>query len=322
MTGRATIYDHPQGCAGVPAIAVAPEVRTALAQRRPVVALESTVISHGLPYPHNLELARAMEQDVRAQGATPATIGIVAGVPTVGMEDAALQHFARPDDERRRPVKVSRRDLGYVAAAGGDGATTVAATMALAALAGIHVFATGGIGGVHRGARETWDISADLTELARTPVLVVCAGAKAILDLPATLEYLETSGVPVLGWGVGELPAFYSTSSGLPVALAPDAAFVARAWCAHRAFGGAGMLLAVPPPAEYALNGAAVEEAITRALHRATAAGVRGQAVTPFLLSALAQETGGESVRANIALLRQNARVAAQVAGAIAVLAQ
>ncbi|MCS6842475.1 MAG: pseudouridine-5'-phosphate glycosidase [Roseiflexus sp.] len=298
-------------------LAIAPEVQEALDTGRPVVALESTVISHGLPYPHNLELARAMEQDVRDGGAVPATVGIVAGVPTVGMDAAAIERFARTDP-LHRPSKVSRRDLGYVIAAGGDGATTVAATMALAHLAGVQVFATGGIGGVHRGARENWDVSADLTELARTPVLVVCAGAKAILDLPATLEYLETSGVPVLGWRTNEFPAFYSASSGLPVAPAPDAAFVARAWRAHRALGGAGMLLTVPPPAEHALDRAMTEAAIECALRRAQDEGIHGPAVTPFLLAALARETGGESVRANIALLRQNARVAAQVAAAIA----
>ncbi len=298
-------------------LAIAPEVQAALNAGRPIVALESTVISHGLPYPHNLELARAMEQDVRDSGAVPATVGVVAGVPTVGMDAAAIERFARSDPQSR-PLKVSRRDLGYVIAAGGDGATTVAATMALAHLAGVQVFATGGIGGVHRGARENWDVSADLTELARTPVLVVCAGAKAILDLPATLEYLETSGVPVLGWRTNEFPAFYSASSGLSVAQAPDASFVARAWLAHRALGGAGMLLAVPPPAEHALDRAVAEAAIECALRRATEEGIHGPAVTPFLLAALARETGGESVRANVALLRQNARVAAQVAAAIA----
>ncbi len=298
-------------------LVIAPEVQAALAAGRPVVALESTVISHGLPYPHNLELAGAMEQEVRDSGAVPATVGIVAGVPTVGMDPMAIERFARTDLPNR-PSKVSRRDLGYVIAAGGDGATTVAATMALAHLAGVQVFATGGIGGVHRGARESWDVSADLTELARTPVLVVCAGAKAILDLPATLEYLETSGVPTLGWRTAEFPAFYSASSGLPVAPAPDASFVARAWNAHRALGGAGMLLAVPPPAAYALDRATVEAAIARALQSASKEGIHGPAVTPFLLAALARETAGESVRANVALLRQNARIAAQVAAAIA----
>jgi len=298
-------------------IAIAPEVQAALDAGRPVVALESTVISHGLPYPHNLELARAMEQDVRESGAIPATVGIVAGVPTVGMDAAAIERFARTDSPGR-PLKVSRRDIGYVIASGGDGATTVAATMALAHLARVQVFVTGGIGGVHRGARESWDVSADLTELARTPVLVVCAGAKAILDLPATLEYLETNGVPVLGWCTDEFPAFYSVSSSLPVAQAPDASFVARAWRAHCATGGAGMLLTVPPPADHALDRAVAEAAIECALRRAAEEGIHGPAVTPFLLAALARETGGDSVRANVALLRRNARIAAQVAAAIA----
>jgi pseudouridine-5'-phosphate glycosidase len=289
-------------------------VRAALASSQPVVALESTVISHGLPFPHNLDLARAMEGEVREQRAQPATIGVVAGLPTVGMSDAEVERFA----VAKGILKLSRRDIGYAAALGRDGATTVAATMALAALAGVQVFATGGIGGVHRGARETWDISADLTELARTPVLVVCAGAKAILDLPATIEYLETAGVPVLGLGTDELPAFYSASSGLPVSRVESEAAAAAVWRAHRALGGGGgMLLTVPPPAEVALPRADVELAIERALAKAEAADVRGQAVTPFLLAAVAEETHGESRSTNIALLRQNARVAARVARAI-----
>jgi pseudouridylate synthase len=289
-------------------------IHAALASQQPVVALESTVISHGLPYPHNLELARAMEGEVRDQGAHPATVGVVSGVPTVGMSGSDIERFA----VAQGILKLSRRDIGYAVALNRDGATTVAATMALAALAGVQVFATGGIGGVHRGAHETWDISADLTELARTPVLVVCAGAKAILDLPATIEYLETAGVPVLGMGTDEFPAFYSASSGLRVARVNTVAQVANVWHAHRALGGGGgMLLAVPPPAEVALPPAEVETAIARALAKASAAGVRGQAVTPFLLAAVAEETHGESMRTNIALLRQNARVAAQVARAI-----
>jgi pseudouridylate synthase len=296
-------------------VAVPEPIRAALAGNQPVVALESTVISHGLPYPYNLDLARAMEGEVRDQHAQPATVGVVAGVPTVGMSDADIERFA----VAQGILKLSRRDIGYAVALERDGATTVAATMALAALAGVQVFATGGIGGVHRGAHETWDISADLTELARTPVLVVCAGAKAILDLPATIEYLETAGVPVLGLGADELPAFYSATSGLPVARIDTVAEVARVWRAHRALGGGGgMLLAVPPPAEVALPSAEVESAITRALAKASAAGVRGQAVTPFLLAAVAEETHGESMHTNIALLRQNARIAAQVARAIA----
>ena len=283
---------------------------------QPIVALESTVISHGLPYPDNLDLARAMEDEVRAAGAIPATVGVVGGVPTLGMTAVQIEHFAHAEGI----LKLSRRDIGYAMAQRRDGATTVAATMALAALAGVAVFATGGIGGVHRGARESWDVSGDLTELARTPVLVVCAGAKAILDLPATLEYLETAGVPVLGLGADEFPAFYSPSSGLPAARVDSPAEAAAVWRAHRALGGGGMLLAVPPPAEVALPRATVEAAIERALARAAAAGVRGQAVTPFLLSAVAEETHGESMRTNIALLRQNARVAAQVAREVATL--
>ncbi len=299
-------------------IHVPDSIRTALTSGLPVVALESTVISHGLPYPHNLDLARAMEGEVRDQQAQPATVGVVVGVPTVGMSDADIERFA----VAQGILKLSRRDIGYAVALGRDGATTVAATMALAALAGVQVFATGGIGGVHRSAHETWDISADLTELARTPVLVVCAGAKAILDLPATIEYLETAGVPVLGLGTDEFPAFYSASSGLAVARVENVADVANVWRAHRALGGGGgMLLTVPPPAEVALPLTEVEAAIMRALAKAHAAGVRGQAVTPFLLAAVAEETHGESMRTNIALLRQNARIAAQVARAIAGLA-
>ena len=291
-------------------------VRTAIAAQQPVVALESTVISHGLPFPHNLSLARGMEDEVRAEGAQPATVGVVGGVPTVGMSDAQIEHFAQASGV----LKLSRRDIGYAAAMARDGATTVAATMALAAMAGVQVFATGGIGGVHRGAETSWDISGDLTELARTPVLVVCAGAKSILDLSATLEYLETAGVPVLGYGTDAFPAFYSADSGLPVpARADTPEEVAAVWRAHLLYGGGGgLLLVVPPPAEVALPSGAAEGAIERALARAAAAGVRGQAVTPFLLSAVAEETHGESMRTNIALLRQNARVAARVAAAIA----
>jgi len=291
-------------------------ISAALAAGRPIVALESTVISHGLPFPHNLDLARAMEGEVRDRGAQPATVGVVAGAPTVGMADAEIEHFARASGV----LKLSRRDIAYAVAFRRDGATTVAATMALAAAAGVAVFATGGIGGVHRGAQETWDVSGDLTELARTPVLVVCAGAKSILDLPATLEYLETVGVPVLGLGTDEFPAFYSASSGLPIPArveTPEQA--ASVWRAHREHGGdGGMLLTVPPPPEVALAREEIDGAIERALAKAKAAGVRGQAVTPFLLSAVAEETHGESMRTNIALLRQNARVAAQVAQAIA----
>jgi pseudouridine-5'-phosphate glycosidase len=291
-------------------------VGAAVAAQQPVVALESTVISHGLPFPHNLDLARSMENEVREHGAQPATIGVVGGVPTVGMSGAQIEHFAQASGV----LKLSRRDIAYAVAMARDGATTVAATMALAAMAGVQVFATGGIGGVHRGAETSWDVSGDLTELARTPVLVVCAGAKSILDLSATLEYLETAGVPVLGYGTDAFPAFYSADSGLPVpARADTPEDVAAVWRAHLLYGGGGgMLLVVPPPADVALPAGAAEDAIERALARANAAGVRGQAVTPFLLTAVAEETHGESMRTNIALLRQNARVAARVAAAIA----
>jgi pseudouridine-5'-phosphate glycosidase len=290
-------------------------LRAARDAGQPIVALESTVISHGLPYPQNLELAHAMEAEVRAGGAVPATVGVAAGVPTVGMSSEQIERFAQSSDV----LKLSRRDIAYAVALRRDGATTVAATMTLAAQAGVSVFATGGIGGVHRGARESWDVSGDLTELARTPVLVVCAGAKAILDLPATLEYLETAGVPVLGLTTDEFPAFYSASSGLPIpARIETVAEAAATWRAHRALGGAGVLLAVPPPPEVALPRGEIDAAIERALARAAAASVRGQAVTPFLLSAVAEETHGESMRTNIALLRQNARVAAQMARELA----
>lgn len=290
-----------------------PDIRVALQDKQPVVALESTVIAHGLPYPNNIETARGLEATVRESGALPATIGVVAGAPTIGLDDQALEHFAQGADIR----KLARRDLGIAIGSGLHGATTVAATMALAACAGIEVFATGGIGGVHRGARESWDISGDLTELGRTPVLVVCAGAKAILDLPATLEVLETLGVPVVGYGCDEFPAFYSHTSGLPLSARVDAPEqVAAIWRAHQRYGGGGgMLLCVPPPPDAALPADMVEAAIARALVQA--AGVRGAAVTPFLLAALEQETNGQTLRTNIALLKNNAHVAAAVAVAL-----
>jgi pseudouridine-5'-phosphate glycosidase len=299
-------------------LTIAPHVAAALAEGHPVVALESTLISHGLAYPHNLETAHQLEAEVRAAGAVPATIGILGGRPTVGLDAAALEHFARSGEI----AKLTRRDIAAACASGRDGATTVAATMALAAAAGIDIFATGGIGGVHRGATTSWDISADLRELARTPVLVVCAGAKAILDLPATLEYLETLGVPLLGWQTDEFPAFYSAASGLPLPTRVETpAEAARIWQTQRAApylcAPGGMLLCVPPPAHVALAHAEVEAAIERALSRAAAAGVRGPAVTPFLLAAMADETHGESVATNVALLRQNAHIAAQVAAHI-----
>lgn len=290
-------------------------IRQALNRKQPLVALESTVIAHGLPYPQNLETARELEEIVRAEGAQPATIGIVAGRPSIGLDDEALELFARGEHVR----KLSRRDLSSAIARGDYGATTVAATMALAALAGIEVFATGGIGGVHRGAHTSWDVSGDLTELSRTPVLVVCAGAKAILDLAATLEVLETLGVPVVGYRSDEFPAFYTETSGLPLENRADSPEeVAAIWRAHQRFGGGGgLLLCVPPPADDALPADLVEDAIIRALAAADAQKIHGAAVTPFLLSTLGQETNGRTLHTNIALLRNNARVAAAVAGAL-----
>ncbi|PLS79949.1 MAG: pseudouridine-5-phosphate glycosidase [Chloroflexi bacterium] len=290
-------------------------VQSALKEGRPVVALESTVIAHGLPQPQNREVAHSLEAAVREAGAQPATLGVVGGVPVVGLQAAAIARFASQADV----LKLSRRDLAYAIATGRDGATTVAATMALAHAAGIEVFATGGIGGVHRGARESWDVSGDLTELGRTPVLVVCAGAKSILDLPATLEVLETLGVPVVGYGTDELPAFYSTTSGLHLTTRVDSPTEAAAlWRAHQAFGGgSGMLLVVPPPVETAIPSAEIETAIEDALAAAARTGIQGAQVTPFLLGTIKDQTGGRSLVANIALLHNNARVAAAVAAAI-----
>jgi len=278
-----------------------------------VVALESTVLAHGLPWPQNLELGRAMEADVRAGGAVPATVAVLGGVARVGLSAAELEHVASADGV----LKLSTRDLPAAVAAGADGATTVASTMWLAERAGVAVFATGGIGGVHRG--ELPDVSADLTELRRTSMLVVCAGAKSILDLPATREALETAGVLVLGWQTDELPAFYSRSSGLPVdRRVDDAAEAASIWRAHRALRMPGsVLVCVPPPETDALDAAEIETAIGRALAAAGREGVPGKAITPFLLRAVAEETGGRSLAANIALLRNNARVAASLAAAL-----
>lgn len=290
------------------------EVQEALQARRAVVALESTVISHGLPYPQNLETAQELEAVVRQGGATPATIAVLEGALRVGLGAPELERLAGGGPVR----KVSRRDLPVVVAQRADGATTVAATMAIAAMAGIRVFATGGIGGVHRG--HPFDVSADLPELAQTPVVVVCAGAKAILDLPLTLEWLETHGVPVLGYGTDTFPAFYARSSGLPVDVRVDEAQqVAEVVLAKWEMGlQGGVLVTVPVPFEEAMPADAVESAIQAALAQAEQEGVRGREVTPYLLARLVQLTGGESLRANVALLRNNAAVAAQIAAAIA----
>ncbi|MBV9773972.1 MAG: pseudouridine-5'-phosphate glycosidase [Gemmatimonadetes bacterium] len=295
-------------------IRTSPEVQSALDGGRPVVALESTVLAHGLPRPRNLEVGRALEDEVRGGGATPATVGIIAGEAKVGLSDAEVERMATADGV----LKLSTRDLPVAVARGSDGATTVAATMWLARRAGVPVFATGGIGGVHRG--EAHDVSADLTELGRTPMIVVCAGAKSILDLPATREGLETAGVLVVGWGTDEFPAFYSPRSGLPVDVRADGPEeVAALWRAQRELAIPGtLLLCVPPPPEQALDAAEIDAAIGRALRRAEGEGVRGKEVTPFLLRAVAEETGGRSLETNVALLRNNARVAASVAAALA----
>ncbi|HVR96847.1 MAG TPA: pseudouridine-5'-phosphate glycosidase [Thermoanaerobaculia bacterium] len=294
-------------------LAIHPEVRAALEAVRPVVALESTVISHGLPRPENLELAREMEAIVRAEGAVPATTAILSGQVRAGLEDSDLEHLAGSPDV----WKASRRDFPVLMAQRRDGATTVAGAMIAAHWAGVRVLATGGIGGVHRG--RAGDVSADLPELARTPVLVVCAGAKAILDLPATLEWLETYGVPVVGYQTDELPAFYTRRSGLDLharADSPDeaAAIVQALWASGFQ---SGMLVCVPCPEEAALPRAEIESAIARAVDEAEAQGVHGKALTPFLLARVADLTEGRSKTANLALLRNNARVAARIAGAL-----
>ncbi|KAA0688872.1 pseudouridine-5'-phosphate glycosidase [Azospirillum brasilense] len=296
-----------------------PEVAAALAEGRPVVALESTVISHGMPYPKNLETATALEDAVRAEGAVPATIAVLDGRIRVGLDAESLERLAKGGTG---VMKLSRRDLPVALATGVPGATTVAATMIAARLAGIAVFATGGLGGVHRGAETSFDVSADLDELARTSVCVVCAGAKSILDLPKTLEVLETRGVPVLGLGTDAFPAFYSRNSGLPVSHRCDnvhevAAILRAKW--ELGLEG-GVVLANPIPEADALDGGAMEQAIAQALRDAEHHGITGKSVTPFLLAALERITGGRSLTANMALIRNNAIIAARLAAAYAAL--
>jgi pseudouridine-5'-phosphate glycosidase len=297
-------------------IHVADSVRQALAKGRPVVALESTVIAHGLPHPANVEVARAMENAITAEGATPATIALLDGRIVIGLSADEIERLATEDNV----LKASRRDLGVALASGRTAATTVAGTLACATLVSISVFATGGIGGVHRGAQQTFDTSADLPELARAPVITVCAGAKAILDLPLTLEYLETHGVPVIGYGTDELPAFYSRESGLRVPHRCDTPEqVARVASAQWRSGlGGGLLVTCPIPEEHALPRDRIEREIGVALAEAEAQGMRGPSTTPFLLARLAQLTGGESITANRALLLNNATQAARIARAVA----
>jgi pseudouridylate synthase len=296
-------------------LSLSAEIQTALHEQRPVVALESTLIAHGLPYPANIDVAQAMEAAIRSEGALPATIGIHDGKVKIGLSIDEITRLGTAPEVR----KVSRRDLAITLATNQLGATTVAGTMLCASAAGIRFFATGGIGGVHRGAATSMDISADLTELGRTPVLVVCAGAKSILDLQLTLEYLETRGVPVIGWQTDEFPAFFVRQSGYRLSQraddTPTLAAIARAQWAWRLHG---IVVGCPIPAEYALQAGPVEAATEEALRLAREQGITGPATTPFLLAHVARVTAGESVEANKALLLNNARWAARFARAYA----
>lgn len=309
MSGRAN--EHLMAKIGLP-LKLAEPVAEALSTGAPVVALESTIITHGLPSPRNLETARSVEETVRENSAVPATIAVIDGEIRVGLDDATLVELAAANDVR----KLSRADLTAAIVDGAIGSTTVAATMIVAHLAGIETFATGGIGGVHRGAELSFDISADLQELARTPVTVVAAGAKAILDLPKTLEVLETLGVPVIGYRTDEFPAFWSRSSGLPVPIRmDDAGNIARS---HRLRAAmdlvGGQLVANPIPEEAELAGAELHPHIDAALAQAGADGIVGKDVTPFLLGRVLESTAGRSLEANVALVRNNAALAAQIA--------
>jgi pseudouridine-5'-phosphate glycosidase len=297
-------------------ISISSAVEGALRARQGVVALESTVIAHGLPAPQNLETARECEAEVRRSGAQPATIGVVEGRAIIGLNDQQIRSIA----ERPGVAKVNLANLGRVVAEAGWGATTVAASLHLANLSGVKVFATGGVGGVHRGAEGSFDISADLTALTRYPVITVCAGAKAILDLPKTFEVLETLGVPVIGYQTDELPAFYSRSSGLKLDLRADSAEqVAKVAMAHWRIGfSTGALVVVPVPAGDEIPSSEIEDVIDEALEASAREGVAGKAVTPFLLSRIAAKTEGRALRANVALLKNNARVAGEIAVALA----
>ena len=290
-------------------VRVLPEVRDALAARRPVVALESTIVAHGMPYPANLETALAVEAIVREEGAVPATVAVVDGAVQVGCDASMLERVASEPGV----AKVSRRDMPVVLAQGSLGATTVSGTLIGAGLAGIRVFVTGGIGGVHRGVADTWDISADLDELARHDVAVVSAGAKSILDLPKTLEVLETKGITVLGYGTDEFPAFFTPQSGIPVAHRADtpeqvASILKAKWGLGLK---GGVLVANPVPAEFGFDASAATD---KALADAARQGIEGKALTPFLLKHIAEATGGQSLAANVALVKHNARIGAQIA--------
>lgn len=292
---------------------ISPEVAEALANKRPVVALESTIISHGMPYPQNAQTALEVEQKIRDNGAVPATIAIINGRMKAGLSREEIELLGK---EGHKVAKVSRRDLPFIVAAGQHGATTVASTMIIAEMAGIHVFATGGIGGVHRGAEHSFDISADLQELARTNVAVICAGAKSILDLGLTTEYLETHGVPVIGYQTPTLPAFFCRSSPFTVSIQLDApAEIARAMVTKWQAGlEGGMVIANPIPAQYAVPEDKINAAIERAVRESVEQGVQGKDSTPFLLARVAELTGGDSLTANIQLVFNNAKLAAQIA--------
>ena len=296
---------------------VSPEVKAAIDAGKPVVALESTIISHGMPYPQNVETALNVERIVRENGAVPATIAIIQGKITVGCTHEQIEHLGK---KGLAVAKASRRDLPALVARGADGATTVTTTMMIAYMAGINIFATGGIGGVHRGAEVTMDISADLEELAQTPVMVICAGAKSILDLGLTLEYLETKGVPVIGYGTDELPAFYTRKSGFGVDYRVDSPEeLAAMFSAQRELDyKGGMLVTNPIPEEYAMDKAVIDAAIEEALAQCKAQGVHGKETTPFLLAKVVELTGGDSLESNIQLVLNNARLAAKTAAQLA----
>ena len=292
---------------------VSPEVAAAVAEGRPVVALESTIISHGMPYPQNVETALKVESIIRENGAVPATIAILGGRLKAGLTAGEIEYLGK---QGTAVHKASRRDLAVLCARGADGATTVTTTMIIAHMAGIQIFATGGIGGVHRGAETTMDISADLEELSQTQVMVVCAGAKSILDLGLTLEYLETHGVPVIGYGTEELPAFYTRKSGFGVDYRIDSpAELAAAFKASQDMGlKGGMLVTNPIPEEFSMDPAVINKAIDEAVAEAKAQGIHGKETTPFLLARIKDITGGDSLDSNIQLVFNNARLAAKTA--------
>ena len=292
---------------------ISPEVAEALNSGKPVVALESTIISHGMPYPRNVETALLVEQTIRENGAVPATIAIIGGRLKAGLSKDEIEYLGKSG---RNVAKTSRRDIAALVARKADGATTVTTTMMIAHMAGISIFATGGIGGVHRGAEVTMDISADLEELGNTHVMVVCAGAKSILDLGLTLEYLETKGVPVVGYGTDELPAFYTRHSGFGVDYRADSPEeLAAMFKAQRDLGlKGGMLVTNPIPEEYSMDKAVIDAAIDQAIKEASEKGIKGKETTPFLLAKVVELTGGDSLDSNIALVLNNARLAAKTA--------